>query len=149
MCNIRRRTPLPTSKIYGSVKMTREVFLAALYPYNVRPISLGDPLDSFFYATPMSELYRIAPKLVYPADWYTDELWDCDDYGLQAMLDGSRLGAGVRLCLGDTEYGYHGFAMALDTNHDLWLLEPNAGFPWAGEWFKPYENGYTPRKVLA
>lgn len=73
----------------------------------------------------------------------------CEDYGLQAQLDaGRRFKFSARLCLGDMELGYHGFLMTLDSNLNLWLLEPNAGFPWAGEWFKAGENSYQPKKVF-
>ncbi len=73
----------------------------------------------------------------------------CEDYGLQAQLDaGRKFKFSARLCLGDMDLGYHGFLMTLDSDLNLWSLEPNAGFPWAGVWFKPEENGYIPKKVF-
>lgn len=132
------------------LEITRNNFINALRDrYNIEPISLSNPLDSSLKLTTKEELDRVAPDLVYPADWYVDELWDCEDYGLQAQLDaGRKLKFSARLCLGDMGLGYHGFLMTLDSDLDLWLLEPNAGFSYAGVWFRLGENEYQPRKVF-
>jgi hypothetical protein len=132
------------------LEITRNDFINTLRDrYNIEPISLSNPLDSSLKLTTKEELDRVAPDLVYPADWYVDELWDCEEYGLQAQLDaGRKFKFSARLCLGDMDLGYHGFLMTLDSDLNLWLLEPNAGFPYAGMWFKSGENGYLSKKVF-
>ncbi len=132
-----------------TVELTRQAFIIAMQTFGIEPISLATPLDSSVRLASKKELDRIAPELVYPADWYITDLWDCEDYGLQAQLDaGRKFEITIRLGLGQMELGYHGFAITLDRDLNLWILEPNAGFPYAGRWFKPSEHSFQPDKVL-
>jgi len=136
--------------VVGTVTVTRQEYLANLALHGITPISDTDPFDSTYNLCPVSELIRIAPSLVYPADWYAEDLWDCENYGLQAANDAGKFKCSVVLCLGTMELGYHGFALAQDASWNIWLLEPNAGFPWAGVWFEPSNQNmnYQPKKVL-
>jgi hypothetical protein len=144
--------PMPVLPITGSVEVSRDEFLGILAGYDVLPISYNDPLDPVYYLNQKSELDRIAPGLVYPADWYVVGWWDCEDYGLQGQLDAGKLRCCARLATGYMPLGYHGWILALDLDARLWVLEPNAGFPWAGQWFEPHIPGefdYDPKKVFA
>jgi len=138
--------PIPESE---TIEMTRQGFLNTMKTFGIEPISLATPLDSIVRLASKTELDRIAPYLVYPAEWYAETLWDCEDYGLQAQLDaGRKFEVTVRLGLGQMELGYHGFAITLDRDLNLWLLESNSGFPWAGRWFSKGEHSYLPDKVF-
>lgn len=126
-------------------------YLGKLAEYGISSLLKADILDAKVTLTSKSELDRIAPYLVYPANWYIAEIWDCDNYGIQAMNDAARLFhvSGACLALGYTDFGYHGFLIVLDTDSSaLWVLEPNAGYPWAGRWRKPSDIKYTPIKVF-
>jgi len=57
--------------------------------------------------------------------------------------------SGIRMGLGYMPLGYHGFPITLSKEGRILLYEPNAGFPYAGEWFKVGDNSYSPDKVLA
>lgn len=108
-------------------------------------------LDSKLSITSKVELDRMAPYLVYPADFYAIDIWDCEDYGIQAQCDaGHKFGVnGVRLGLGNVPGGYHGFVITMDKDGNIWWLEPNAGFEYAGVWYKIGMYGYQPDKVFA
>lgn len=151
MCFKRRKPNLDAEWI------SREDFLVCLGKYGIKPISKEDPLDSKINLVTIGELDRIAPKLVYPADWYAGELFDCEDYALQASLDAKRkYGVTLVLCLGMMPEGYHGFLLALDKLGKVWVMENNSGWPWAGVWYEPAkdknsvsEGHYFPQKVFA
>ena len=132
----------------ATVSITRDAFLATL---GVAAISLGTPFDATLAITTKENLDKLAPCLVYPANLYIDQVVDCEDYALRAQVDATfkfRV-SGIRLALGLMPYGYHGFIITADTLGRRWLLEPNAGFGYAGKWFKIGEHGYKPDKVLA
>ena len=156
MCILKlfKKTEFP---LIETENISRDDYLAALANYGIVPISVGDPLDPLLALASKEDLDLIAPELVYPADWYIAGAFDCDKYGLQAMLDaGRKFSTSVSLCLGWMELGYHGFALAMDKTYKIWLLEPNAGFPHAGRWFAPTltmdkpltEDMYYPVKVF-
>ncbi len=139
-------TPVPESE---TIVLDRQGFLNTMKTFGIESLTGINPLDSITRLASKSELDRIAPELVYPAEWYINDLWDCEDYGCQAQLDaGRKFEVTVRLGLGQISLGYHGFAITLDRDLNLWLLEPNAGFEWAGKWFKFGENTYRPDKVF-
>jgi len=141
--------PDPVIPESETIEMTRADFIKEMNKQGIKAFSELTPLDSTVRLASKAELDRIAPELVYPADWYINDIYDCEDYGLQAQLDaGRKFEITVRLGLGNTELGYHGFAITLDRDLNLWLLEPNVGFPWAGVWFKDGENDYHPDKVF-
>lgn len=149
--------PIPNPVIPESetITLTRKEFIDALKALGIVSLTGSSPIDSIVRLAAKSELDRIAPSLVYPAEWYINDLWDCDDYGLQAQLDaGRKFEVSVRLGLGNVNVpnlgfvGYHGFAITLDRELNLWLLEPNAALPWAGVWFKQTENSYVADKVF-
>jgi hypothetical protein len=143
--------PVPPPVIIESatITMTRQEFLDVLAVQGVTAYSLVQPLDSIMRFATKAELDRIAPELVYPASNYLVDLWDCEDYALQAQCDaGRKFEVSVRLVIGDMPLGKHGFCITLDTEKNIWLLENNAGFPYAGKWFKISENGYIPQLVL-
>ena len=141
-------TPVMVIPESETITITREAFVAKMQEYGIQPLSPLNPLDSIVRLASKAELDRIAPDLVYPADWYITDLWDCEDYGLQAQLDaGRRFEVTVRLVLGDTPQR-HGWAATLDKDLNLWMLESNSGFEYAGQWFRKGDNGYIPDKVF-
>ena len=120
--------------------VSRRFFVSHLNDkYSIATITReGNPMDTALVLTSKVELDRLAPELVYPADWYIEHLWDCEDYALQGQLDaGRKFQFSARMCTGWTALGYHAFLLTLDTDSRLWLLENNAGFPWAGRWLAP------------
>lgn len=138
--------PIPESE---TIEMSRQDFVDKMKTLGIEALAPLNPMDSVVRLASKFELDRIAPELVYPAEWCINDLWDCEDYGCQAMLDaGHKFEVTVRLGLGQMELGYHGFAITLDRDLNLWILEPNSGFPYAGEWFKYGENTYHPDKVF-
>ena len=138
--------PVPESE---TITITREAFVAKMREYGIEPVSMATPLDSIVRLASKTELDRIAPELVYPADWYAETLWDCEDYALQAQCDaGRKFEITVRLGLGNMDLGYHGFALTLDRDLNLRILEPNGGFPYAGQWFRKGIYNYLPDKVF-
>lgn len=143
---LEKKTPWVTD----SKMVSRNELVALFHENNIEAYSLKDPLDMWFSITTKDELDRIAPYFTYPADFYVQSITDCEDYGLKAQVDACFDAgvSGIRLCLGDIPLGYHGFVITVDTESNIWLLEPNAGFPFAGEWFAIGENGYIPQKVL-
>ena len=147
----RNMNQAPVIPITDLVEITRAEFLVTLEGYGIMPIASDTPLDFSLFLAKKAELDRIALYLVYPADLYIDGIADCEDYGLQAQCDSAFKYHcnGVRLALGSTPLGYHGWAMALDQDKLLWQLEPNNGFPYAATWFAYGENEYIPEKVLA
>lgn len=147
-CQYQQPEPEPVTNL---LTLSRDEFLNEMLKAGIMPIDLGTPLDSTMTITTESELERIAPHLVYPADWYINEIWDCEDYAIQAQSDAARKFhvSGIRMGLGWMPLGYHGFPVTLSKEGNIWLLDPNAGFPYAGEWFKIGANGYNPNKVFA
>jgi hypothetical protein len=140
--------PLPVPEL-ETILLERQGFLNIMKNYGIEPISMATPLDASVRFASKQELDRIAPYLVYPAEWYINELWDCENFGMQAANDAGRIfEISVFLGLGNMPLGYHGFAVTLDRDLNLWLLEPNAGFEYAGRWFQKGENSYSPDKVF-
>ena len=146
----RQVAPIPIAvPEFETIELDRQGFVNTMKTFGIEALTPLNPMDSVVRLASKSELDRIAPELVYPAEWYIADLWDCEDYGCQAMLDaGRKFEVTVRLGLGQMELGYHGFAITLDRDLNLWILEPNAGFPYAGTWFKYGENTYKPDKVF-
>ena len=130
--------------------ITRADYIRVLSDKGIKAMSLDTPLDDWYSVVSKKQLDVIAPYLVYPADNYLSEVSDCEDYAIRAQSDAAFNFhvSSVRLCLGDTPLGYHGFVVAVDTERNLWLLESNAGFEYAGEWFRIGLYGYVPEKVL-
>ena len=86
----------------------------------------------------------IAPYLVSPADKYVEEGCDCDDY---AKMGSSKCAFNFGLngcleCFGRIPLGRHAFNLLVSLE-DFFLLEPNAGFPIAGEVFPLNTNSYN------
>lgn len=133
------------------ITISRIEYLTEMQKAGISPIASGSPLDAVLSITNKLELDKIAPYLVYPADLYIAEIWDCEDYALQAQCDaGLKFHvSGVRLGLGWMPLGYHGFPVTLDKDRNIWWLEPNAGFEYAGEWKKIGDADYRPDKVFA
>ena len=133
------------------LKISRGEFLAEMLKVGIKPIDINTPLDAVLTITTESELERIAPHLVYPADWYISEIWDCEEYAIQSQSDAARKFhvSGVRMGLGMMPLGYHGFPITLSKEGNVKLLEPNAGFEYAGHWFNIGDNSYLPDKVFA
>lgn len=139
---------IPAPEISIKTEISRQDYLNVLGLPAYNP---DRPLDGILTITSKSNLGLIAPWLVYPADNYISEISDCEDYAIQAQSDAAfKFGiSGIRMALGNTPLGYHGFAMTFDTDSNIWLLEPNAGFDFAGVWFKTGEHGYMPEVVFA
>jgi len=130
--------------------MTREAYIELSKEEGLVIFPERVPLDATYRIATKANLDKIALFLVYPAEWYIADLWDCNSYGLQAQLDaGRKYQTTVRLGLGMLDnddigiHEYHGFATAKDIDGNRWLLEPNAGFPWSGKWFRNGEYGYS------
>ena len=110
--------------------------------------------DPLFYYTSLAGLKKIAPYLVIPADRYVKGLSDCDDYTREAR---SRYALHFGLSSFDC-WGKCDFAPSINdqANHSFFItvvgtpdkievvriVEPNAGFQWAGKPFMPDENQY-------
>ena len=142
----------PVKPVTDLLMISRSDFLAEMARAGIAPIDLGTPLDRAMSITTESELKRIAPYLVYSAEWYISELEiDCEDYALQAQCDAAFKFhvSGVRMGLGNMPLGYHGFPITLSKEGNIWLLEPNAGFEYAGEWFQLGGHFFSPDKVFA
>jgi len=139
--------PAPVTDL---LRISRSEFLAEMAKVGIKPIDLETPLDSFMTITSEIELERIAPYLVYPADLYIAEIWDCEDYAIQAQCDAALKFhvSSIRLGLGQMPLGYHGFPVTLSKEGNIWLLDSNAGFPYAGGWFRIGDNGYNPNKIF-
>jgi len=142
--------PAPVIPVLDLTMISRTDYITEMRKANIEPIGLATPLDSQLSLTSKAELDRIAPDLVYPADFYIDDIWDCEDYGNQAQCDAARKFhvSGIRLGLGNMPLGYHGFAITLDKERNIWWLETNAGFEYAGVWHKIGDKGYQPNKVF-
>ena len=141
---------VPVIPVTDFVMISRNDYIAEMRKVGIEPISLGTPLDAQLSLTSKAELDRIAPELVYPAEWYIEGIWDCENYGLEAMNDSARLFHvnGITLCLGNMPLGYHGFAITMGKDMNVYWLEPNAGFLYAGVWHKIGAQGYKPNKVF-
>ena len=89
---------------------------------------------------------KIAPFLVYPADYYVEQVADCDDYSIWAAADSSRLFKlnGCLECWGDSQWGFHAYSLVRIAPKVYRVFEPNAGAPYAGQLMKFGENGYVP-----
>lgn len=140
----------PDLIVVGSfVKLSRADFVSILKKAGYGHLNSGSPMDAWVHLPSKSQLDQIAKELVYPADWYQSDLMDCDDYALQAQIDaGRKYLVTVRLGVGKIPEGAHAFAIAVDQQFNVWVLEPNAGYPWAGVWFKPGEHGYELKEVF-
>ena len=143
-------TPLEPEPVSNYELISRDDFLAICEKAHIYPISLQTPLDSKLSIVHKSQLDRLAPWLTFSASLYVADIVDCEDYGIEAQSKAAFKYhvSGKRLALGDMPLGYHGFAMTIDRNRAIWLLEPNAGFEFAGQWVKLGENGYGPDKVF-
>ena len=141
---------IPPKPVTDLLMISRDEFLSKMAKVGILPIDLGTPLDSVMSITTENELERVAPYLVYPADLYIAEIADCEDYALQAQCDAAFKFhvSGVRMGLGMMPLGFHGFPITLSKQGKVWLLENNAGFPYAGEWFSIGVNFYSPNKIL-
>lgn len=102
--------------------------------------------DMLFLYTDVASWQRLTPFLVQPASLYVEEGDDCDDYAKWASAQCSRLFK-LNGCLeiwGDMPDGYHGFNAVIIGPGKFKLLEPNAGWEYAGELFDAQEHGYIP-----
>lgn len=90
---------------------------------------------------------KIMPFLVYPADYYVEQVADCDDYARWATADSSRLFKlnGCLECWGDSQWGYHAYSLIRVAPGEYRISEPNAGAPWAGDLLKFGQHGYNPK----
>ncbi len=130
--------------------ITRADYLAALSTVGIEPLSTQDPLDKMVNVCSEAELDRIVPLLVRPADDYIAETADCEDYAMSETVKAAfdYHASTVRVVLGDTDAGYHGFLVMVDDAGHVSIAEPNAGFPHAGRRMAIGEYGYIPRKVF-
>lgn len=103
--------------------------------------------DTLLRYTTLLEWERIAPFLVSPADRYVLDITDCDDYAKMASAKAA-MEFGLNGCLEcwgtvDNEHakGSHAFNL-VKTTQGYFLMEPNAGFPYAGELFRIGQHGY-------
>jgi len=144
-----KKTP-KASPITDYKRLYRGDFITICQANGITPISQDTPLDTWVSVCSKSQLDTIAPSLVFPADLYIAEIADCEDYAIKAQSEACFTFhiSGIRLALGNMPQGYHGFPLAIDKERNIWLFEPNAGYEYAGEWFKIGEHGYFPNKVF-
>ena len=147
MCKIFSK-PTQPKPVTDLTVISRGDYLAVMKAAGISSMAV---LDSSLTITSKAELDRIAPYLVFPADYYIAEIFDCEDYGIMAQGDAARLFhlSGIRLGIGMMPLGNHGFIITMDKDHNIWWLEPNAGFEYAGVWYKIGDEGYQPNKVFA
>lgn len=91
---------------------------------------------------------KIVPFLVYPADYYVEQVADCDDYARWAAADSSKLFKlnGCLECWGDSLWGYHAYSLFRIAPLQYRVSEPNAGVrDFAGVLMKFGERGYKPK----
>ncbi len=141
----------PPAPVTDLLVLDRNLYLQKLAAFGITALNQYDPLDDTVTLAGMSELERIAPDICYPADWYIDQIWDCENYAAQSENDAARLFhvSGICRVLGHMPLGYHGFIATLDKDtFELWILEPNAGFDYSGGWVRPEEIAYKPEKIL-
>ena len=139
--------PMPVTDL---LVLDRNIYLQKLAAYGIVPLSKYDPLDDTVTLASVAELGRLAPDICYPADWYINGIWDCENYAAQAENDAARLFHVNGICrvLGHMPLGYHGFVVTLDKDRfELWVLEPNAGFDYSGGWCRPEEIDYKAEKI--
>ena len=143
--------PPPAIPVTDLLMISRHDYLHQFAMKGITPVSIGTPLDTDLSITSKAELDRIAPELVYSAEYYLSQIWDCENYGLQAQSDAARFFhvSGITLGLGTMPLGYHGFALTMDKEFNIYWLVPNAGFPYAGVWYKIGEVEHYPEKVFA
>jgi len=151
VAELKAQIPLPPIPVTDLVMISRHDYLHQMAMHGITPIDMATPLDTHLAITSKAELDRIAPELVYSAEFFVDQIWDCENYGLQAQSDAARSFhvSGITLGLGNMPLGYHGFALTMDKEFNIWWLENNAGFEYAGVWHKIGVEGYYPDKVFA
>jgi len=112
------------------------------------PIPMG-LLDGKYWTTDAETWATVLSKLVASPWAYKDEINDCEDIALEAMLQCSRdYGLNTMgMAIGKSPYGYHAFNIYIVGGTDLWLFEPQ--FLGSQQYF-PLKNdmGYIPDKVL-
>ncbi len=151
---LKEQTPIPIVPVTDLIMVSRSDYLAKMASVGIKPIDMNTPLDTALSLTSKVELDRIAPFLVQGAGLYIAQIRDCEDYGIEAQSRAADFHvSAVRLGLGNCSNpqinGYHGFAITMDKEFNIWWLEPNAGFEYAGVWFKIGEYGYIPDKIFA
>lgn len=149
MCFFKKKK-IKLEPIEGLPLISRASYVEIAHKSNILPFELLKPLDSYYSVANKAQLDSIASSLVFPADEYISQLADCEDYGLRAQVTACFTFhvSSARLCLGQMPLGYHGFVIAIDNYNNLYLLEPNAGFEYAGQWFSIGEHGYLPDRIL-
>jgi len=137
-------------KLATGTTIKRVDYIQILLGVGVEPISVKDPLDATITIASEEELRRIAPYLTRPADDYIAEIADCEDYAMWGAVKAAFEFhcSTVRVTLGESENGYHGYNIMVDTNSKVWILENNAGFPYAGTLMEIGEHGHIPKVVI-
>ena len=140
------QTPVKHIPSFKEYKIDRVSLLirirdAGLYPFEM--------LDNWYYCTDDDGWIEIIPHLCLNSSLYKPERRDCEWFGLKAMVNcHSDYGLnGFGLVIGNHPLGRHGWNI-LVTPDDLWMFEPNDGFPESGQIFSIGGFGYDPERVL-
>lgn len=143
MCKLFHKTePLPTGfPVYtmSYSELIRELDARGIV-WMVKPLYMPDHQVKY---TNLNSWEKIAPHLVSPADKYVVDGCDCDDYAKMASAKAA-MDFGLNGCLecfGQIPLGSHAFNLLVSLE-DFFLVEPNAGFPIAGEVFPLGGYGY-------
>ena len=131
------------------------VDLASFYKkHGITALNPSDPLDYWFTATDLDGYVAIQRYMIQDSALYKAEKFDCEDFALYAQcLVAKDFGINaVRLFLGDSPLGYHGF-LGMPVIEDgvptrILLFEPQDGFEFSGQLFDPGQFGYVPKRVL-
>lgn len=133
-------------------RLPRVHFVHMLEGMDIR--STEFPLDSQYVYLSLEDWGKILWDLAFKSSLYKTDVFDCEDYALKAQtVCAERYGVNaLRLCIGETPFGYHGFNLLFFGNEwgleGIMLWEPNDGFDHSGEFFKLGEYGYKPDLVL-
>jgi hypothetical protein len=102
--------------------------------------------NNWYYYTDDVGWANVLYHLVFSSSLYKPDRFDCEKYGLKAMITCSEEYGLNALCLaiGDMPLGRHGFNIFF-LGDGFMLFEPNRGFEWAGI-MEIGDNGYYPRE---
>jgi len=98
----------------------------------------------YWYTTP--ENWATVLNSVLLSDVYQAELYDCEDYALEAMVMVSKKHGlnTIGMVIGNTPQGRHGFNVFYDGT--WWVYEPQPDYGLG--YFPLGENGYVPELIL-
>jgi hypothetical protein len=146
---------IPSFKKWGVYGHDIHLYLTSNIPGNTHIRVPLNPLDGAYWYTDGEGWAKLLPDLMIKSDLYKQDVFDCDDYALKAMIIcRERYGLnGMFAVMGKTPNGYHMWNMfIIRTNtgyfYEVLCFEPNDGFPYSGSAFEIGEHGYEPEFAL-